>query len=133
VALPVVGVGVGVTQIVRGVANTPEAIREQQRGKHWDMVGYLCLLYNAMKICTDCQAAHRAQHTASQYTLAAPSVRESAAGHAAVAGLSILRGQSSVFVMAGHVCEQVEHSPLQDTRRCVEKSLKRQSTDCATA
>lgn len=38
VALPVVGVGVGVTQIVRGVANTPEAIREQQKGKTWDQV-----------------------------------------------------------------------------------------------
>ncbi|KAK9917625.1 hypothetical protein WJX75_006600 [Coccomyxa subellipsoidea] len=34
--LPVVGVGIGVTQMVRGVANTPEAIREGQRGKHWD-------------------------------------------------------------------------------------------------
>lgn len=38
VALPVVGVGIGVTQIVRGVANTPEAIREQQKGKSWDQV-----------------------------------------------------------------------------------------------
>ncbi len=38
VALPVVGVGVGVAQIVRGVANTPEAIREQQKGKSWDQV-----------------------------------------------------------------------------------------------
>ena len=36
--LPVVGVGIGVTQMVRGVANTPEAIREGQRGKHWDTV-----------------------------------------------------------------------------------------------
>ncbi|CAL8463305.1 g2839 [Coccomyxa elongata] len=34
--LPVVGVGVGLTQMVRGVANTPEAIRETQRGKQWD-------------------------------------------------------------------------------------------------
>ena len=38
VALPVVGVGVGVAQIVRGMANTPEAIREQQKGKSWDQV-----------------------------------------------------------------------------------------------
>ena len=38
VALPVVGVGVGVAQIVRGVAKTPEAIREQQKGKSWDQV-----------------------------------------------------------------------------------------------
>ena len=38
VALPVVGVGVGVAQIVRGVANTPEAIREQHKGKSWDQV-----------------------------------------------------------------------------------------------
>ncbi len=40
--LPVMGVGVGVTQMVRGVANTPEAIREAQRGKHWDTVRCLC-------------------------------------------------------------------------------------------
>ncbi|CAK0741307.1 hypothetical protein CVIRNUC_001315 [Coccomyxa viridis] len=39
VALPVVGVGVGVAQIVRGVANTPEAIREQHKGKSWDQAG----------------------------------------------------------------------------------------------
>ena len=38
VALPVVGVGVGVTQIVRGVANTPEALMEQHKGKSWDQV-----------------------------------------------------------------------------------------------
>ncbi len=38
VALPVMGLGVGVAQIVRGVANTPEAIREQQKGKSWDQV-----------------------------------------------------------------------------------------------
>ena len=38
VALPVVGVGVGVAQIVRGVANTPESIREQHKGKSWDQV-----------------------------------------------------------------------------------------------
>ena len=36
--LPVVGVGVGVMQIVRGAANTPEAIREASLGKHWDQV-----------------------------------------------------------------------------------------------
>ena len=40
VALPVVGVGVGVAQIVRGVANTPEAIREQHKGKSWDQVTF---------------------------------------------------------------------------------------------
>ncbi|EIE18163.1 DnaJ-domain-containing protein [Coccomyxa subellipsoidea C-169] len=42
--LPVMGVGVGVTQMVRGVANTPEAIREAQRGKHWDTVRCLALV-----------------------------------------------------------------------------------------
>ena len=42
--LPVVGVGVGLTQMVRGVANTPEAIRETQRGKHWDTVSVLRVL-----------------------------------------------------------------------------------------
>lgn len=36
--LPVVGVGVGVTQMVRGVANTPEAIKETRSGKQWDKV-----------------------------------------------------------------------------------------------
>ena len=40
VALPVVGVGVGVAQIVRGVANTPEAIRELHKGKSWDQVTF---------------------------------------------------------------------------------------------
>ncbi len=37
VILPVIGVAVGVTQIVRGVANTPDGIRQKQAGKHWDM------------------------------------------------------------------------------------------------
>jgi hypothetical protein len=36
VVLPVTGVGVGVVQMCRGVANTPEAIREQGHGKIWD-------------------------------------------------------------------------------------------------
>ena len=36
VVLPAVGVAVGVTQIVRGVANTPEAIAEANAGKRWD-------------------------------------------------------------------------------------------------
>lgn len=34
--LPVVGVAVGTTQIVRGVVNTPESIVETARGKFWD-------------------------------------------------------------------------------------------------
>ncbi|GMH45279.1 hypothetical protein BSKO_13236 [Bryopsis sp. KO-2023] len=34
--LPVVGVAVGATQIVRGVYNTPEALVEVTRGKYWD-------------------------------------------------------------------------------------------------
>lgn len=36
VVLPAVGVTVGVAQIVRGVANTPEAIAEANAGKRWD-------------------------------------------------------------------------------------------------
>lgn len=38
VVLPVTGVAVGTAQIVRGIANTPEAIRETQHGKQWDQV-----------------------------------------------------------------------------------------------
>ena len=34
--LPVVGAGVGVTQICRGVANTPEAIMAANDGKRWN-------------------------------------------------------------------------------------------------
>lgn len=34
--LPVVGVAIGATQIVRGVYNTPEAIVETTRGRYWD-------------------------------------------------------------------------------------------------
>lgn len=48
VALPVVGVGVGVAQIVRGVVNTPEAIREQQKGKSWDQVQSYRLVRNTI-------------------------------------------------------------------------------------
>ena len=36
--LPVTGLGVGLTQAVRGAINTPEAIRESSRGRHWDQV-----------------------------------------------------------------------------------------------
>lgn len=36
--LPVVGVGVGVVQIVRGVVNTGEAIRQRSNNKIWDDV-----------------------------------------------------------------------------------------------
>jgi len=36
VVLPVVGVGVGVTQIGRGIMNTPEAIMAANDGKRWD-------------------------------------------------------------------------------------------------
>ena len=39
VLLPVVGVGIGTAQVVRGLVNTPEALRESARGKHWDEVG----------------------------------------------------------------------------------------------
>ena len=53
VALPVVGVGVGVAQIVRGVANTPEAIREQHKGKSWDQVTFnICPHEQACTPCT---------------------------------------------------------------------------------
>ncbi|KAG2485127.1 hypothetical protein HYH03_016114 [Edaphochlamys debaryana] len=36
VVLPVTGVGIGLTQAVRGVANTPEAIKQSAQGKIWD-------------------------------------------------------------------------------------------------
>lgn len=36
VVLPVAGVAVGVTQVVRGVAAQPAAITEQAAGKQWD-------------------------------------------------------------------------------------------------
>lgn len=35
--LPVAGVAVGATQIVRGIANTPESIQQERKGLHWDM------------------------------------------------------------------------------------------------
>ena len=38
VLLPVAGLGVGVTQIVRGAVNTPEAVRELNKGRFWDQV-----------------------------------------------------------------------------------------------
>ena len=37
-ALPVVGIAVGVTQVARGIANTPEAIAAKAIGKQWDQV-----------------------------------------------------------------------------------------------
>jgi len=36
VLLPATGVAVGAVQVVRGVANTPEAIKENSKGRHWD-------------------------------------------------------------------------------------------------
>ena len=36
VVLPVTGVAVGATQMLRGVVNTPEAIYETTRGRYWD-------------------------------------------------------------------------------------------------
>ena len=36
VILPVTGVAVGAAQVVRGLANQPEAMRETARGHHWD-------------------------------------------------------------------------------------------------
>lgn len=38
VLLPVAGLGIGVTQIVRGAVNTPEAVRELNKGRFWDQV-----------------------------------------------------------------------------------------------
>lgn len=38
VLLPVAGLGVGVAQIVRGAVNTPEAVRELNKGRFWDQV-----------------------------------------------------------------------------------------------
>ena len=43
--LPVVGLGVGVTQVVRGVANTPEAIKQAKKGMCGDTVHMgVCML-----------------------------------------------------------------------------------------
>eukprot|EP00891_Asterochloris_glomerata_P009342 jgi/Astpho2/9342/Aster-07279 len=36
VILPVTGVGVGLVQACRGIFNTPEALREQSKGRFWD-------------------------------------------------------------------------------------------------
>lgn len=36
VVLPVTGVAVGAAQVVRGAANTPEALKQSSAGKHWD-------------------------------------------------------------------------------------------------
>lgn len=36
--LPLMGLGIGVTQVVRGAINTPEAVRQKLRGKMWDNV-----------------------------------------------------------------------------------------------
>ena len=41
VILPVAGLGVGVAQVIRGAANTPEAIKESRQGRYWDQV---CIL-----------------------------------------------------------------------------------------
>lgn len=38
VILPVVGVGVGLTQVGRGIYYTPEAIRESAKGRFWNHV-----------------------------------------------------------------------------------------------
>lgn len=38
VLLPVAGLGVGVAQVVRGAVNTPEAVRELNKGRYWDLV-----------------------------------------------------------------------------------------------
>lgn len=38
VLLPVAGLGVGVAQVVRGAVNTPEAVRELNKGRYWDQV-----------------------------------------------------------------------------------------------
>jgi hypothetical protein len=44
--MPVVGVGVGVVQIVRGVINTGEAIRQSSNNKIWDDVRVcMCVYY----------------------------------------------------------------------------------------
>lgn len=50
--LPVIGVGVGLTQAVRGGLNTPEAIRESRNGKFWDQACNLQRLnLHAMQCC----------------------------------------------------------------------------------
>jgi hypothetical protein len=38
VVLPVAGLTVGTVQMVRGVANTPEAVAEARKGRVWDQV-----------------------------------------------------------------------------------------------
>lgn len=41
IMLPLMGLGVGLTQVVRGAINTPEAITQKMKGKVWDNVS-LC-------------------------------------------------------------------------------------------
>lgn len=40
IMLPLLGLGIGVTQAIRGAINTPEAIRESLRGKIWDQASF---------------------------------------------------------------------------------------------
>lgn len=59
VALPVVGIAVGVTQVARGIVNTPEALAARATGKHWDQVGALAT-QQIVYISVTCCAGHRA-------------------------------------------------------------------------
>ena len=45
--LPVVGVGIAVTQVVRGVVAEPTAIQERLKGREWDQVKLPCLSQHA--------------------------------------------------------------------------------------
>jgi curved DNA-binding protein CbpA len=36
VILPATGIAVGIAQVGRGIANTPQAVRERAKGRHWD-------------------------------------------------------------------------------------------------
>lgn len=55
VILPVAGLGVGVAQVIRGAANTPEAIKESRQGRFWDQV---CWLSQTSSSLLDCLVPH---------------------------------------------------------------------------
>ena len=55
VILPVAGLGVGVAQVIRGAANTPEAIKESRQGRYWDQV---CWLSQKSPSLLDCRMPH---------------------------------------------------------------------------
>ena len=55
VLLPVAGLGIGVAQVIRGAANTPEAVRESRQGRYWDQV-CVCSNKSPSRHCNACIA-----------------------------------------------------------------------------